>query len=235
MTIQAKKQNPWLVGVLIVGAIALWVVDQRKLKLSHPPASPTSSQQHHSAPPPSPTAAGKAALQGGYEVYRSCTLVAEKNNDGDSFLVRLPDGREEIMRLYFVDCPESAFKSYRGGETNHQRIDEQARDFNVTPQRAVATGQLAKHFTLDLLEKQPFTIYTRWDSPFHDQRYHAFVEVQFEGKTAWLDELLMERGLARLKTKPADLPDGTPASKHRQDLEAAKHRAIQAHAGAWQN
>jgi endonuclease YncB( thermonuclease family) len=231
MAIIAKKQSPWLAIVIIVVALVLWVADQKKGIF---PKNPSDGRRTEA--PASPSPSGKNAdRQGDYEVYRNCTLVSEKNNDGDSFRVRLPDGRQEIMRLYFVDTPESAFKSYRGGETNHQRIDEQARDLNTTPERAVEIGQQAKHFTLDLLEKTPFTIFTRWDSPFNDQRYHAFVQVQLNGKPVWLDQALMERGLARLKTKPADLPDGTPASKHRQDLEAAKRKAVQAHAGAWKN
>lgn len=229
MAIRAKKQSSWFTVLLIIAAVAVWAIDQKKSG-SSPKSDPKPRTEQKSA---SPTSTSAATQQGGYEVYRNCQLVPEKNNDGDSFRVRLPDGREEIMRLYFVDTPESAFKSYRGGETNHQRIQEQAEYFHTSPEKAVEIGQQGKHFTLELLARQPFTIYTRWDSPFHDQRYHAFIEVTSAGKPRWLHVILVEKGLARLKTKPADLPDGTPASKHRQQLEAAKQKAMQAKVGAW--
>ena len=38
---------------------------------------------------------------------------------------------------------------------------------------------------------------------YHDERYHAFVEVKQEGKSRWLDEILMEKGYVRIHTKPA--------------------------------
>ena len=239
MAIQAKKQNPWFVIAILVAAAVLWAIDQKKaITPEKPDPTPRTERAEPKGTPPPPSERPKISArtvetEGDYEVYRNCTLSAEKNNDGDSFRVRLPNGREEIMRLYFVDTPESAFKSYRGGETNHQRIAEQAEYFHITPEKAVEIGQAGKHFTLDLLGKAPFTIFTCWDSPFNDQRYHAFIEVSENGKPRWLHELLVERGLARLKTKPADLPDGTPASRHREALEAEKKEAMRKGAGAW--
>lgn len=228
MAIQAKRQNPWFAVLLIVAALAVWALDARKpTDPVKPDRDRTSSSQNSPAP------SGKSERLGGYEVYRNCQLAEDKANDGDSFRVRLPDGRREILRLYFVDTPESAFRSYRGGDTNHQRIEEQAAYFQITPEHAVEIGQQGKHFTLDLLAKEPFTIFTRWDSPFNDRRYHAFVEVNAGGRRRWLDELLVEKGLARLKTKPADLPDGTSAAAHRRQLETAQQAAKRAQAGAW--
>lgn len=234
MAIRAKKQNPWLVILIIAGAVVLWAIEQRQ---PQPPAKPETRQSPGPAAPstsPKPsTKGGKADRQGNYEVYRNCTLAPDKNNDGDSFLLVLPDGRREIFRLYFVDTPESAFKSYRNGENNHERIQDQASYFGISPEKAVEIGQAGKHLTLDLLAKRPFTIYTAWDSPFHDQRYHAFVEVNEGGKTRWLDEILVSKGLARIKTKPADLPDGTSATEHRRLLERMKATAEKAGTGGW--
>lgn len=234
MAIRAKKQNPWLVILIIAGAVALWAIEQRQPK---PPAKPEARQSPGPAAPstsskPS-TKGGKTDRQGNYEIYRNCTLAPDRNNDGDSFLVLLPDGRREIFRLYFVDTPESAFKSYRNGENNHERIQDQASYFRISAERAVEIGQAGKHLTLDLLGRKPFTIYTSWDSPFHDQRYHAFVELTEQGPPRWLHEILVGKGLARLKTKPAELPDGTSASKHRADLETLKEQAMRRQAGAW--
>ena len=37
-----------------------------------------------------------------------CTLVEAGWADGDSFPVKLPDGKEIVLRLYYVDCNEVA-------------------------------------------------------------------------------------------------------------------------------
>ncbi len=147
MAIRAKGQSPWFLLLILAAGAVLWILDQRKTG----PDSP--------APPPPAADAGRtpphAAKQGGYEIHRNCTLAFDRGNDGDSFKVRFPDGRQEIMRLYFVDTPESAFRSYRNGETNHQRIAEQAAYFGASPDRAVEIGARGKEFTLDLLAGGP--------------------------------------------------------------------------------
>lgn len=219
MTAKSKRRNSWLTVLLTVAAIAVWV-DQETRQTAHPRSTgPAEKQTGH---------------VGAYEIHRNCSLVAARNNDGDSFLVRLPTGRQAEFRLYFVDTPESAFKSYRGGETNHERIRQQAAEMGgITPGQAVEIGKKAKSFTLELLASRPFDIYTRWDSPFGDDRFHAFVEVKQGGKPRFLSELLVERGLARIKTKPADLPDGTPASKQLAHLQALARDAKRAAIGVW--
>lgn len=231
-------RKPWLTLLILAAAVAIWVIDQERATGSREKPRPAEHGKATTAPvkqPPSlqkkPSAGEKS---GPYEVYRNCTLASHRNNDGDSFMLHLPDGRKAEFRLYFVDTPESAFKRYSGGETNHQRIRQQAADLGgITPEQAVETGRKAKSFTLDLLGREPFTIHTCWDSPYHDQRYHAFVEVRQNGASRWLHELLVERGLARIRTKPADLPDGTPASKQRQHLRQLERSARQNAAGAW--
>ena len=218
------KSRPWITLLVVIAiALKLYIESQQPpvAKSSHPAATAEES-------------ATQLEKIGGYEVYRNCTLAEARNNDGDSFVVRLPSGKQAIFRLYFVDTPESAFRSYAGGETNHQRIADQAAEMgHITPEQAVEIGKVGKHFTLELLASRPFTLYTRWDSPFHDDRYHAHLEVQQDRKTRWIDELLIERGLARLKTKPADLPDGTPAAKHLAHLRDLERAAKQARRGVW--
>lgn len=61
----------------------------------------------------------------------------------------------------------------------------------------------------------------------------TFVEVIGNGRPRWLHELLVERGLARILTKPADLPDGTPAAKQKQHLKSLESAARRAGRGAW--
>ena len=236
MITPSKPRNRWLTILLIVAAVALWIYGQTSPTSSTSKARSTAKSSASSGK--SDSAATKAPKNtektGDYETYRNCTLVKARNNDGDSFMLRLPDGRQAEFRLYFVDTPESAFKSYRGGETNRQRIAEQAADMGgITPEQAVEIGQKAKHFTLELLARQPFTIYTEWDSPFHDERFHAHVEVSSEGKSRWLDELLVELGYVRIHTKPAPMPDGTPAATHKNFLKQLERTAKKAERGVW--
>jgi len=149
-------------------------------------------------------------------------------------MVRLPNGKTAQFRLYFVDTPESAFKRYGGGETNHSRIRQQAADLGgITPEQAVEIGKKAKSLTLGLLASQPFTLYTEWDSPFDDGRYHAHIQVLHEGKITWLHQILIERGLARIRTKPADLPDGTTAAQEKETLRRLEGEARRKGLGAW--
>ena len=127
----AAKRS-WLTFALLAAAIALWLFDQ-----THTPETR----------PPPPT--GAANHSGKYETHQGCTLAEARGNDGDSFLVSLPDGRKEVFRLYFVDAPESAFRRYAGGETNHARIREQAAELGgITPEQAVEAGKQAKALAL---------------------------------------------------------------------------------------
>ena len=212
MTRKSKSRGSFFVLLLVAVAAARWAIDQR----------------------PAPAAVSTPGTTGAYETYLACTLVPARNNDGDSFMVRLPDGREAEFRLYFVDTPESVFKSYPGGDTNHERIRQQAAEMGgISPQQAVEIGRQGKDFTLGLLGGRPFDLHTRWDSPFKDRRYHAFVEVRQDGESRWLHELLVERGLARIKTKAADLPDGTPAAQQRGRLRELERAAQRQRVGVW--
>lgn len=235
-----KSKNSWFTVLLMIVAVGLWVYHESQNRSSSPrnesvPSSSPEQPKPKNAPTPPPAKSTRTAEKAGvYEVFRGCTLVDARNNDGDSFLVHLPDGRNVEIRLYFVDTPESAFKNYGGGETNHPRIRQQAADLGgITPEQAVEIGKKGKKFTLGLLASRPFDLYTVWDSPYNDNRFHAFVEVKQDGKSRWLSELLVERGLARLKTKPADLPDGTPASKQTAHLRELERAAKRAEAGVW--
>ncbi len=229
MAIQAKKQNPWFIVLILIAGAVLWVLDQRK-ESSSPPKPET-----RQSPPVPASPQDKPSREGGYEIFRNCKLAEDRTNDGDSFRILLPDGRREIFRLYYVDTPESAFKSYANGENNHDRIRDQAGYFGISPDTAVNLGTLGKKFTLDLLASKPFTIYTKWDDPFGDRRYHAFILVQSGGKSRWLHELLVEKGLARQKTKPAELPDGTSVEAHRRLLNTLQNEAKRSKVGGWSN
>lgn len=210
MAIQAKGPG-WQFVALIVVALAVWGIDRWK------PGWLRGLRDR-------PVEAGAAAVVGGYEKIEGCAWVAAKGNDGDSFRLRLPDGRVETFRLYFVDCPESAFRSYGGGRDNHERIHDQAVDFGVTDERVVAIGKEAGRRVEEKLAGAEITIFTEWEDPFGDRRYHAFVEMPGGG---WLHEWLVKEGLARVHTKGAMLPDGTSEAEWKRTLEQLEARARQ--------
>jgi endonuclease YncB( thermonuclease family) len=216
-----RKKSIQLVPILIlITAIALWLLDSYKLLESQPPREN----------PPALTQ-GKSSH---YETYPACTLVTDKSNDGDSFRVLLPDGRKEIIRLYFVDTPESSFKNYGNGQNNRQRIAQQAAALNnITPEQAVEIGKKARDYTISLLTKTPFTLHTKWHSPYNDQRYHGFIEINDNGKNRFLHELLVAKGLARIHTKGAILPDGTSQATHKKHLLDLQQTAKSSNFGVW--
>jgi len=164
------------------------------------------------------------------EVLEGCRWEDHRHNDGDSFRLRLADGRVEEFRLYFVDAPESAFKSYGGGRDNHQRIAEQAAVFGVDPERAVEVGAEAKRRVRERLAGESLRMHTGWDDPFGDRRFHAFVELPGGG---WLHEWLVEEGLARIHTKGAALPDGTSRREQERRLRRREEEARAAGRGGW--
>jgi endonuclease YncB( thermonuclease family) len=206
-------KGTWRAVLLLVVAAVLWLADSQR-----DPARPSSR------------GSGPTSATSRYEQFTGCRLEDHRQNDGDSFRVRFPDGRVEQLRLYFVDAPESAFRSYANGEDNHDRIADQARDFGTTAQQAVEIGKQAKQRTHDLLSRAPFTVHTRWDDPFGDRRYHALIQ---PAGGPWLHESLVREGLVRIHTKPADLPDGTSANEHLRDLRKLEEAARRQGTGAW--
>lgn len=89
-----------------------------------------------------------------FERFDGCRLIPNRWNDGDSFHVRLPEAREIVARLYFVDTIESE-TAYR------DRIAEQAAYFGITTAEAVTVAREASAFTAKRLSG-PFSLWTRW-------------------------------------------------------------------------
>lgn len=219
-------KGTWQVVLLLIAAALLWVVEHQR---DRPAARPENSSGPVSPGPGKPPAS-RPASTGGYEVFTGCRLEDHRQNDGDSFRVRLADGRVEQFRLYYVDAPESDFRSYASGDNNHQRIAEQAEDLGISDQRAVEIGKRAKQRTREILGRAPFTVHTMWDDPFGDRRYHAFIQ---PSTGPWLHETLVREGLVRIHTKPADLPDGTPVKQRLRELRELETGAKRARQGAW--
>jgi len=140
--------------------------------------------------------------------YDGCTYIPEEWNDADSFHVRMPDGKEQVLRLYFVDALESE-------NSFPERVAEQAAYFGITSEDALKLGKEASAFTQKLLSAKPFTAQTRWRVALGRSklpRFYAMITTA-EGKD--LDELLVSAGLARIYGTRTPLPGGGRAAKAR--------------------
>lgn len=139
---------------------------------------------------PSEAAAQHAPPAQPFQRLDGCIYKPQRWNDGDSFHVILPNVKETIFRLYFVDTPEEE-------RVYADRIAEQAAYFSITPNKAIEAGHAASEFTKRALAK-PFTIQTRWRLARGRSklpRYYAVVTTA-EGRD--LAALLVSAGLARI-------------------------------------
>ena len=157
--------------------------------------------------------------------FTDCEFLETAYADGDSFKVRV-DGHERVLRLYFVDTPES--------DTRFPvRNAEQAEYFGITPEQSVAMGKVAKQFVHDTLLGKKLTVFTRWASALGSSklpRFYAIVEV--DGRN--LADVLVENGLARLHGTKVTLPDGTKAEDYLARLAELESEAREAKRGAWE-
>jgi hypothetical protein len=79
-----------------------------------------------------------------FQPFDGCIYKPQRWNDGDSFHVILPDRKEVIFRLYFVDTPEV-------NRVYANRIAEQAAYFGITPDAFIQIGRDASEFTKQAL------------------------------------------------------------------------------------
>ncbi|MBK1830609.1 thermonuclease family protein [Verrucomicrobiaceae bacterium R5-34] len=168
-----------------------------------------------------------------FEVLKNCSLIDHRGNDGDSFHVKTAKGEEEV-RLYFVDAPESAARTYGGGENNYERIAQQGAAMGGLDQKQTTqVGVEAKLFAKKLLKARPFTIVTKREKVYRSHRIYAYVIVEWEGEKRYLHELLVAHGLGRIHTKPMTMPDNTSGSRQRDRLKTIENYAKSKDYGAW--
>jgi endonuclease YncB( thermonuclease family) len=190
------------------------------------------SQEKNNAPPRSHPAMNRESQD--WTLYQNVTLAPHHQNDGDSFRVVLAEDSEQEFRLYFVDTPESQFKRYQDGNTNGERLEQQAKYFGgIEIEECIEVGVQAKKLMNELLSEQSFDVYTRFEEVYDSGRFFCHVRLTWKGKQRWLDEILVENGLARIITQPAELPDGTSAEKHKQHLLRLEAKAKKARIGGW--
>ena len=162
------------------------------------------------------------------ETIRNATLIEAGLNDGDSFKVKAA-GKKLHLRLYYVDCPETA----AGTDAELERIREQQYHFGLEdPASVVRFGKQAAEYVKRVLSR-PFTIHTGYAfAPGRSAtgRYYAFIETHDNRD---LGHLLIEQGLARIHGKTRPAPDGTPSQTVLKELQDMRSVAMLNRAGAW--
>lgn len=162
------------------------------------------------------------------QVLDGVRLVANDSNDGDSFLVA-HGGREFPVRLYFVDCPETAADS----ETDARRVRGQTRYFGLADHAATLNyGREAREFTRQRLE-QPFRLHTAYaTAPGRSiaPRIYAFVE-SAAGED--LGALLVEHGYARAYGVRRGTPGGVSHEEWFAKLTDLESAAMLDRCGIW--
>ena len=153
----------------------------------------------------------------------NCQLVPNKSNDGDSFHVRANE-TEYLVRLYFVDAPETA-------SVGPTRLVEQAQYFGVSVPQVIEIGLNAKKF-VDAKLSAPFTVITRLAGGLgrsEIRRIYGFVRTK-EGD---LGEQLVANGLARIHGTTAVPPGGPTSADERDKLAQLENEAKRRKVGGW--
>jgi len=155
----------------------------------------------------------------------NCHLVPHPSNDGDSFRIRLEDGRELQFRLYFVDTPED-------GLFYPERVEDQGRYFGLNVKQTVEIGEIASRFTKAFLGNGNLTVWTEWKDAWGMQkRYAALI---YKGNES-LIEALVQAGLVRIHGFSIDSawPGGCSSSAYQKNLHAIETEAKRNGRGAW--
>ena len=149
--------------------------------------------------------------------------------DGDSFPVKLPDGQEIVLRLYYVDCNETSATT----ETDQRRVRGQSSYFGIDDhQVTLASGRLAAGEVRKLLT-EPFTVHTAFAAApgrSAKPRTYGFVTLAY-GRD--LGEVLVGDGLARSFGLRRGTPDGRTTDAAEAQMDDLELGAAIARRGIW--
>lgn len=162
--------------------------------------------------------------------FENCRLAEADWADGDSFPVKLPDGKEIVLRLYYVDCNEVVAAT----ETDQRRVRDQSSYFGIDDhQVTLGFGRRAAEEVKKLLAK-PFTVHTAFASApgrSAKTRTYGFVRLS-DGRD--LGEVLVEEGLARSYGVRRITPDGLGAEVAEAKMDDLELGAAIARRGIWE-
>lgn len=163
------------------------------------------------------------------QMFSNARLINDPANDGDSFLVETEGKHFYIIRLYFVDCPETSTSSMSDAE----RVREQTRYFGLSDvTRTIHFGNEAKTFIEHALLK-PFTVHTAFASALGRSskgRVYGFITTA-DGND--LASLLVKNGLARTHGVDRQTPDGISGDETVEGLRVFEISAMLKRVGIW--
>jgi DNA uptake protein ComE-like DNA-binding protein len=161
--------------------------------------------------------------------FEKCSLVEAGWADGDSFPVKLPNGKEIVLRLYYVDCNEVAAAT----ETDQRRVRDQSSYFGIDDhQITLEFGCRAADQVKTLLAK-PFTVQTAFaTAPGRSAkpRTYGFITLS-DGRD--LGEVLVGEGLARSYGVRRNTPSGLTAEAAQAKMDDLELGAAIARRGIW--
>jgi competence protein ComEA len=174
-------------------------------------------------------AIASAAFGQELQKFENCSLVEAGWADGDSFPVKIPDGKEIVLRLYYVDCNEVAAAT----ETDQRRVRDQSSYFGIDDhQVTLEFGRRAADEVKKLLAK-PFTVQTAFaTAPGRSAkpRTYGFITLS-DGRD--LGEVLVDEGLARSYGVRRNTPDGLNAEAAEAKMDDLELGAAIARRGIW--
>ena len=160
-----------------------------------------------------------------WTTFEDCTLIEDPANDGDSFHVRYKE-REYIVRLYFVDCPET--------DTRYpDRVKEQGDYFGgLSEKETLRVGKKATEFTEKWLKGGSFTMHTRYeDAQGASSKKRYYVWIEKDDKI--LAEDLVRNGLARLHGMNTDPPGALTERQFEMRLRTIEKETKTKREGGW--
>jgi endonuclease YncB( thermonuclease family) len=208
--------------VLIIVLVAVLLKESRPDPL---PALPVGVAQ---LPPGQSLENGPAALPE-FKVFPKARFIESRTNEADTLRIKVSDTEEEqVFVLYFVDALDASW-------THPQRVQEQARYFDVSGEKVVSEGLKATQYVTQLLKDRPFSVMTRWEQVPERSRFYALILVEHTpGSWVYLADLLVQRGFARVAGVTTSLPsDARSLNDYALELQALRKQAEQRKAGIW--
>ena len=172
-----------------------------------------------------------ASVAAGQELqkFEGCRMVDSDWADGDSFPVALSDGKEIVLRLYYIDCNETSATT----ETDQRRVRGQSSYFGIDDhQVTLASGRRAAEDVRKLLA-DPFTVHTAFAAApgrSAKPRTYGFVTLS-DGRD--LGAVLVGEGLARSFGLRRGTPDGRTTDAAEAQMDDLELGAAIARRGIW--
>lgn len=163
------------------------------------------------------------------ESFPGSKLAESDWADGDSFPVVLPDGREIVLRLYYVDCNETSANT----ETDQRRVRYQTSYFGIDDHRVTLGFGCEAAVKVKKWLSQPFTVHTAFASApgrSAKPRTYGFVTLS-DGRD--LGEVLVGEGLARSYGVRRSTPQGNSVDEAKAKLDDLELAAAIGRTGIW--